>query len=163
MSKYCPDCGTKLIEKDDGPEIGVPFCQSCGKHIFPLYNMAVSIITIDEKTGRILLIRQYGKPYYILVAGYINKGESAEEAVVRELKEETALNVTRLHFNRTRFFEPSNTLMCNFTAYVDNADGIRLNDEVDSFAWFSPEEVEENMKPSTLAAKFVSAYLKDRM
>lgn len=161
MPKFCSECGSPLITKPSGNDGEIPYCPVCKKHFFPLYNVAVSIITVDEQTGKILLIHQYNKPHYILVAGYVNRGESAEEAVARELKEETGLDAVKIHFNRTAFFEPSNTLMCNFTARVDNAADIRLNEEVDSFEWFSPDQVYQNMKPTTLAAKFVKAYLTD--
>lgn len=159
MAKFCIDCGTELIEKEDGNEGMVPFCPSCNKFRYPQYNVAVSMVTRDEKTGKILLIQQYGRPSYILVAGYVNRGEKAEEAVVREVLEETGLTVSRLHFNRTTFFEPSNTLMCNFTAWVNNAEEINPNNEVDSFAWFTPEEARTNIRPGSLAEKFLLAYL----
>ena len=58
-----------------------------------------------------MLIQQYGKPVYILVAGYINRGEQAENAVAREIKEKTGMTVSHIKFNRTKFYEPSNTLM----------------------------------------------------
>lgn len=53
-----------------------------------------------------MLIQQYGKPVYILVAGYINRGEQAENAVAREIKEETGMTVSHIKFNRTKFYEP---------------------------------------------------------
>lgn len=117
IQKHCWECGAALIEKPLEGEGIVPFCPVCGEYRFPMYNTAVSMIVTDEKTGRILLIQQYGRPSYILVAGYVNRGESAENAVRREILEETGLHAGRIRFNRTRFFEPSNTLMCNFTAF----------------------------------------------
>ena len=124
-----------------------------------MYNTAVSMIVTDEKTGRILLIQQYGRPSYILVAGYVNRGESAENAVRREILEETGLHAGRIRFNRTRFFEPSNTLMCNFTAFVSDADRLHTNREVDRYSWFSPAEARRNIRPNSLAAAFLNAYL----
>ena len=93
------------------------------------------------------------------VAGYINRGESAETAVRREILEETGLHAGRIHFNRTRFFEPSNTLMCNFTAFVPDAERIHVNREVDRFRWFSPAEARANIRPNSLAAAFLDAWL----
>ncbi len=159
MAKFCVECGTELIDKELENEGIIPFCPSCGEHRFPQYNVAVSMITIDKNTGKILLIQQYGRPSYILVAGYVNRGETEEHAVAREVMEETGLHVTDIHFNRTHFFEPSNTLMCNFTAYVDNADGIHVNSEVDSFSWFEPEEARKNIRPDSLAQEFLNAWL----
>ena len=124
-----------------------------------MYNTAVSMIVTDEKTGRILLIQQYGRPSYILVAGYVNRGESAENAVRREILEETGLHAGRIRFNRTRFFEPSNTLMCNFTAFVSDADRLHTNREVDRYSWFSPADARRNIRPNSLAAAFLNAYL----
>lgn len=51
--------------------------------------------------------------------------------MVREVREETGLEVEHLRFNRTKFFEPSNTLMCNFTAFVRTAKALHINHEVD--------------------------------
>lgn len=84
---YCPACGSKLSERPLDGEGFVPYCEQCDAYRFPQYNVAVSMIVRDSATGRILLIQQYGRPFYILVAGYVNRGERAEDAVVREIRE----------------------------------------------------------------------------
>ena len=124
-----------------------------------MYNVAVSMIVINEQTGEILLIKQYGRPHFILVAGYVNRGEGLEQAVVREIKEETGMTVSRIKFNRTRFFEPSNTLMCNFTAFVKDDSELAPNKEIDSYHWFSPDDARRNIRPNSLAESFLNAYL----
>ncbi|MCQ2501138.1 MAG: NUDIX domain-containing protein [Lachnospiraceae bacterium] len=159
MAKFCIECGTELIMKEDGKEGMIPFCPSCNAFRYPQYNVAVSMITRDKKTGKILLIKQYGRDSYILVAGYVNRGEAAEQAVVREVKEETGLTVSEICFNRTSFFERSNTLMCNFTAWVEDAAELNTNEEIDSCNWFTPEEARENIRPNSLAEEFLLAYL----
>ena len=63
-----------------------------------------------------------GRDSYILVAGYVNKGEDAEDAVIREIREEMDLKVLECHFNRSHYFAPSNTLMLNFTAIVEEGE-----------------------------------------
>ena len=156
---YCPACGNKLMDRLLEGEGTVPYCDNCREYRFPKYNVAVSMIVRDEATDRILLIQQYGKPFYILVAGYVNRGETAEHAAAREIMEETGMTATRLRFNRTRFFEPSNTLMVNFTAYIGSASDMHINDEIDRYAWFSPDEARMNIKPGSLAAEFLNAYL----
>lgn len=124
-----------------------------------MYNVAVSMIVINEQTGEILLIKQYGRPFFILVAGYVNRGEALEHAVGREIKEETGMTVSHIKFNRTSFFEPSNTLMCNFTAFVKDASELSPNREIDSYQWFSPNEARQNIRPNSLAERFLNAYL----
>ena len=93
------------------------------------------------------------------MAGYVNRGERAEDAVLREIAEETGMTATRIRFNRTRFFEPSNTLMVNFTAFVDDVSTLQTNGEIDRYKWFTPEAARENIKPGSLAAEFLNAYL----
>ena len=137
----------------------VPYCEECGDYRFPKYNVAVSMVVTDENTGRILLIQQYGRPSYVLVAGYVNRGEQAEQAVVREIKEETGMTAARLRFNRTKFFAPSNTLMVNFTVWVADASALHTNREVDACRWFDPAEARRNIKPGSLAERFLNAYL----
>ncbi len=158
MAKHCTECGTLLIDKELENEGMVPYCPKCEAYRFPMFNSAVINICVDEKTGNILLIQQYGRPYYILVAGYVTRGEGLEETVAREVKEETGMTVKRIKFNRTKFYEPSNVLMSNFTVFVD-ADELDCNYEVDSYKWFTPDEARKNIRPNSLAAEFLNKYL----
>ena len=159
IQKYCFECGTKLIEKELENEGIVPYCPKCEQYRFPMYNVAVSMIVINEQTGEILLIKQYDRPHFVLVAGYVNRGEQVEHAVGREIKEETGMTVSRIKFNRTSFFEPSNTLMYNFTSFVKDASELSTNAEIDSYQWFSPDDARRNIRPNSLAERFLNAYL----
>ena len=85
IQKHCFECGTALVEKELENEGIVPFCPKCEQYRFPMYNVAVSMIVINEQTGEILLIKQYGRPWFVLVAGYVNRGEHVEHAVGREI------------------------------------------------------------------------------
>ena len=159
LEKHCRACGAALIEKELKGEGVVPFCPVCGEFRFPMYNVAVSMIVIDRQSEKILLVQQYGKPSYIQVAGYVNRTESLESAVAREIKEETGMTVSAIRFNRTRFFERSNTLMCNFTAFVDDDSEFCPNEEIDACAWFGYEEARQHIRPNSLAAYFFNTYL----
>ncbi len=156
---FCEECGTELCERYLENEGIIPYCSHCHAYRFERYNVAVSIITVDDATRRILLIKQYGKDSYILVAGYVNKGESAEHAVARELSEETGLTAGRIRFNRSSYFAPSNTLMLNFTCHITGDSRVRLTDEVDEAEWFSFEEARRQIRPNSLAQRFLCAYL----
>lgn len=159
IQKHCHECGAALIENELENEGIVPYCPECGQYRFPMYNVAVSMVVRNKENGKILLIQQYGKGTYVLVAGYVNRGESAEDAVVREVKEETGMTVTELKFNRTQFFERSNTLMCNFTAFVENDSELNTNEEIDLCNWFTPDEARANIRPDSLAQFFLNSYL----
>jgi NAD+ diphosphatase len=161
IQKHCMECGGKLTVKELTGEGSVPYCPECKQYRFPMYNVAVSMIVISKEDGRILLIQQYGRKDNILVAGYVNRGEPLENAVKREIMEELGLTVSELKFNRTRFYEPSNTLMCNFTVWTDRADAIQPNNEIDDYHWYTPEEAKANIKPDSLASRFLCEYLNE--
>lgn len=156
---YCIKCGRKLVDRYLKNEGMIPYCEVCNEYRFKMYNVAISMIVICK--DKILLIKQYHKNDYILVAGYVNFAESIEDALKRELKEETDLDLVSFEYNKSQYFEPSNTLMVNFVCYVDN-DQVHNNEEIDSYQWFSFEDALINIKPNSLAKKFLINYLKFR-
>lgn len=150
---YCQNCGTKLIFKELEHEGQIPYCPSCKEYRFEPFNTAVSMIITTKDFKKALLIEQYGKKRYILVAGYINKGETAEEAARREILEEVGLQVQDLIFQKTAYYEKSNTLMINFIAVVEDMN-VTPNYEIDDYAWFSIEEAKEQIAKGSLAESF---------
>ena len=52
--------------------------------------------------------------------------------------------------------------MCNFTAHVRNDAELNPNYEIDSWAWFSPEDAQKNLRPETLAGRFLNAWLEEK-
>lgn len=155
--KYCSECGTELTQKECincGISEGiVSYCEKCEEFRFPMYNVAVSAVIFNENYSKILLIQQYGRPKNILVAGYVNKGETLEHALVREIKEEVGLNVLSFKFNASNYYEKSNTLICNFITRVEN-ENYSLTSEVDDANWFTVKESKEAIYKGSLAEKF---------
>ena len=161
--KYCYECGTKLIEKPLDNEGMIPYCKHCGEYRFPIFSAAVSMVVQNPAKDKILLIQQYKKKNNVLVAGYINKGESAENAVVREVKEEIGLNVISHDLNKSEYFPKTNTLMFNFVCVVDseNLDNVNTK-EVDKAQWFTLDQARECIMPDSLAKRFLMYYLHSR-
>lgn len=156
--KYCLKCGQLLIEKKVEDKL-IPYCEACDKLFFPRYNVAVSMIV--RYKDDVLLIKQYQKPYPILVAGYVNPFESLEEACIRELKEETSLEVQSLRYLRSFYYVPSETLMVNFEVLVKDPK-FQLNEEVDEAAYYPIENACELMNPNSLAYHFMFEYVKEK-
>ena len=154
--------GTELTEKYLEREGMVQYCPHCQQFRFPIYNTAVSMEVLNPAQTHVLLIQQYGKGRNVLVAGYVNRGEQAEHAVVREVKEEVGLNVHNITFQQSRFFEPSNTLMLNFSCIADSEDLSGVTDEVDRAAWVPLDRAEEEIVPKSLAKNFLMGFLQHR-
>lgn len=152
---YCSQCGGKLEARfHEGEGRLIPWCEGCGTWRYPMYNTAVSMVVLDENKEKVLLVQQYGRKNWVLVAGYVNQGEDAEDAAAREIREELDMTVRSLRFNHSHYFAPSNTLMLNFTATVAEEEP-RPNREVDKWAWFSVDEARANIKPGSLAEAFL--------
>ena len=96
---------------------------------------------------------------FVLVAGYITKGENAKETLIREIKEEVNLNVVDYTYNDNEYYQPSNTLMHNYAVVVDSED-FKLTNEVDEAHWYSIEEARKQIKQGSLAHSFLERYLK---
>lgn len=159
--KFCPICGTRLTTKEQ-PEDGlVPWCPTCNEYRYPKFNVAVSVIVQHPTEPRILTIDQYGKEG-ILVAGYVTRGEAAEDTVAREVHEECGLDVTDVTFNASSFYEPSNTLMLNFSCRALEPQGHLNAREVDEAHWIAREDILDSMLPHSLARRFVERWFAGR-
>ena len=155
---HCMACGTELMHRYLKGEGIVPYCPQCHDFRFPVFNTAVSMIVLNEHKDQVLLIKQYGRDAYILVAGYVSRGEDVEVTVRREVMEEMGLEVKALRFNHSHFFEPTNTLMLNFTVVV-GGEKPRPNWEIDDYDWFSIAEARKNILSPSLAKDFLVGYL----
>ena len=142
---YCYKCGEKLILKENFNcnvyEGLVPYCENCKEFRFPFFNVAVSMVIFNKDYSKTLLIKQYGRDFNILVAGYV------------EIKEEVGLKVSKIFFNASRYYEKSNSLICNFIVSVED-ENFKLNPEVDFAKWYFLDEAKEAILKNGLAEAF---------
>ena len=157
--KYCLECGTALLLRESDGEGLIPFCSSCEVFRFPVFSTAISTAVLNRDKNKILLIQQYNRPDYILLAGYVNKGEDAETTLIREVKEEVGLDIVAYEYMRSLYFAPSNTLMLNFIGVADSEDLSQMSVEVDHAAWFTFEEAAQAIKKNSLAETFLLAII----
>ncbi len=156
---YCYECGTKLVPKELEGEGIIDYCETCKTFRFPIFNTAVSMEVLSPDRNKIVLIKQYNRDKYILTAGYVNRGECAEETVAREVKEELGIEVGDIKFNKSEFYEPSNTLMLNFSCVAKTEELNIAQKEVDHAEWFTIEEIEQKIFQGSLAHRFLHEFL----
>ena len=159
---YCSGCGSELELKKLDEEGLIPYCPKCNKFKFPSFSTAVSMIVVNSDESKVLLIKQYNSSRNILVAGYVNIGESLEHAVKREVKEEVGLNVVSLRFNKSEYFGKNKVLMVNFIAVVENEEFSIKENEVDYAKWYESFEALDMVAPNTLAKRFVANYIENK-
>ena len=137
---YCTECGEKLTLMFNHREGLVPFCKKCNQYRFPQFATAVSVVVTNRRKHNILLAKHKEQSDYILFAGYVKKGETAEKAVTREFKEETQLNTVKYKFMSSRYHEPRNVLMLNFLTMAENGEPAIDEEEIDEVGWFTFDE-----------------------
>lgn len=153
---FCRECGEKLALRFCENEGLVPYCNKCESFKFPQFNLAVSMVVTNRAQDKILLAKHTGEEDYILFAGYVKKGETAEKTVVREIKEETKLNVIKFKYMSSRYHPPRDVLMLNFIAVVEETEAISLKqDELSEVKWFTVEEAKENVRKGSTAEYFL--------
>lgn len=158
---YCRDCGAKLSLRFLENEGLIPYCERCGAFKFPYFPVAVSMTVVNRQENKILLARHTGEEDYKLFAGYIKKGETAEKAIPRELKEETKLTAIKWRYHASRYHDAKDVLMLNFVVTADEDGEIVLNEEIEEAKWFTPEEARANIKKGSTAEYFLTATLQE--
>lgn len=153
--KYCYVCGTELHSKECEGEGLIPFCDTCQVFRFPIFSTAISTAILNKERNKVLLIRQYNMKDFILLAGYVNRGESAEETLIREVKEEVGLHVDEYKFMRSRYFDRNNTLMLNFVSVAYDESLLQLTEEVEQAEWFTFDEARKAIMKGSLAESFL--------
>ncbi len=155
-SIYCPLCGKKLALKALGDEGDVPWCESCSRPFFDSFSTCVIALVANEM-GEIAVLRETGRPYGGLVAGYVKPGETAEETARREIGEELGLSVQSLQLVQTYWFERGGQLMIGFFARAQKAP-FALSVEVEDAVWMRAEEAQSAMHPGGPAFELVARY-----
>lgn len=150
-TQYCGTCGTPL-------RMHTPIskrCPQCGREIWPALSPA--IIVLVHKGNEVLLVhaRNFKGDYYGLVAGFVETGETLEEAVHREVAEETGITITNLRYFGSQPWPYPNGLMVGFEAdYV--AGNIHLQkEELSHGAWFSKENLPAVPDKLSIARKMI--------
>ena len=151
---YCQDCGQKLTLKFCDNEGLVPYCNECAEFKFPSFRAAVNMTVVNKAQDRVL-VGKHTNGNNLLFAGYIKKGESAEKAILREIREETGLNTLKYRYTRSRYHEPRNVLMLGFIVVV--ADGeLKLNEEeILEARWCTFDEALEYIEHDSTAEYFL--------
>lgn len=158
--KYCPLCGEKLIEKYSWDEGGVPYCKKHNIMYFDTPKPCIVVGVIKEE--HVLLLKQsyIFKNSKVLLSGYVSSGETVEEAVHREVKEEAGINIKDLKYLGSDYLESKDIVMITFMAtYKDGI--LNKSEEVEWINWIPIKEAIDNMEEDEIGKKIIRKIMKN--
>jgi NAD+ diphosphatase len=138
--RFCGSCGYPTLPARGG-HVLVCTNASCRHEQFPRLDPAIIVLITDGE--RALLGRQATWPLgrYSTIAGFVEPGESLEDAVVREVLEETGVLVDNIEYHSSQPWPFPSSLMIGFSARAVTHEIERRDDELEDARWFSREEV----------------------
>ena len=156
---YCPHCGNKLIDKEIGDEGFIPFCENCDIPLWDMFTTSIIAAVVNEQNEVALLRQNYvSTSSCVCVAGIMKIGESAEDTVIREVKEELGLDVIDLKFIKSYPYEKKEMLMLGYKAVVKKSD-FSISGEVDSAKWVKFENALSLLREGSIAWQLVKTVI----
>jgi ADP-ribose pyrophosphatase YjhB (NUDIX family) len=144
--RYCPRCGSDKLRAASAKKFE---CPDCGFEFFLNTAAAVGALITDEE-GRLLVTVRKGEPAkgtWDLPGGFVDEGESVEEAVHREIKEELGLDIVSAHYlcsfaNRYEFGGVIySTVDLAYICEVGDASKAEARDDVEAILFIPPAEL----------------------
>ena len=162
--RFCGHCGTANVPEQGGYRLG---CPSCGLQNFPRTDPVV--IMLVHHQGRALLARGTrfpGKRLFSALAGFVEPGETAEEAVAREVMEETGVSLGRITYQSSQPWPYPGSLMLGFHAEATSVVLTLDPEEIAEAHWLTAHEIRNAAErdielpgPTAIAHSLVASWL----
>ncbi|MFK4751017.1 MULTISPECIES: NAD(+) diphosphatase [Oceanospirillaceae] len=154
--RYCGVCGAPTRQHQTERAM---FCEPCNKLYFP--RIAPCIITIVTRGEYCLLAHhsRYKVNSYSTLAGFIEAGESIEDAVHREVKEEVGITIRDLEYFGSQSWPFPGQLMVGFIAHYDSGDIVIDDDEISDAQWFHYTRLPETPPPLSISGQLIQTFV----
>ncbi|HWM94763.1 MAG TPA: NAD(+) diphosphatase [Thermoanaerobaculia bacterium] len=155
--RFCGRCGSETVPKHEERS---RTCPSCGLQSFPRISPAV-IVLVEDEDGRVLLARSphFVPGVYSTLAGFVEPGESLEETVAREIREEVGVEVRDVRYFGSQPWPFPHSLMIGFTARYAGGE-VRMDPaEIEDARWFTPDDLPLIPPKLSIARALIDDYL----
>ena len=154
--QFCGRCGSKTRTR---PTERAKECPECGLLQFP--RLAPAIIVLIQRGREVLLARarRFETPMYSTIAGFVEPGETLEEAVTREVKEESGIAVKEIRYFGSQPWPFPHSLMVGFTAEYASGE-IKTSDEENmDMRWFKVDSLPQLPGKLSIARKLIDSFI----
>lgn len=153
--KFCGHCGEKLGESKNDVAL---VCPKCGERFYP--QLAPAVIVAVTRGDEILLAhnRNFLPEIHGLIAGFVEAGENIEEAIAREIMEETGVTVGNIRYFSSQCWPFPNSLMLGF--YADYVSGEAHPDgtELETLGWFHTDHLPKIPPVGSIARRIIEDF-----
>jgi NAD+ diphosphatase len=160
--RYCSNCGNATEVRQAGFQ---RFCPVCQAHHFPRTDPVVIMLVVDPAGDRVLLGRQASWPAgrYSCLAGFVEPGESLEEAVAREVAEESAVAVDEVVYRSSQPWPFPASLMLGFHCRYAGGEPRRQDEELQDLRWFTRADLADGTAllppPHAIARRLIDEWI----
>jgi NAD+ diphosphatase len=150
--QYCGHCATPMIQIEGDR---AKRCPACGLVNYP--RLSPAIIVLISRGQEVLLARapRFRKSMYSVLAGFVEPGESLEETVVREVREEVGIEIKDIRYFGSQPWAFPNSLMIGFTATYASGEIVIDPKEIAEAAWFHKHKLPEIPSRISIARKLI--------
>lgn len=156
--RFCGYCGGKM---EEATEISLK-CEACGREIWPQLSPAM-VVLVTRKGGKEALLvhaANFKHPdVHALVAGFVETGESLEQCVVREVKEETSLDVRNIRYVGSQSWPFPGQMMVGFVAEHESGEILLSDGELTSAGWFTRDNHPPLPSQPSLSRRIIDLWL----
>jgi NAD+ diphosphatase len=156
LYRYCPGCGTPMTAKQD---LRAKECGACGFIDYP--RMSPAVIVLVEREDKVLLARatRFAENIYSVLAGFVEPGETLEDTVKREIKEETGIDVKEITYFGSQPWPFPDSLMIGFTAQYAGGEIVIDGEELVDARWFSVDDLPMLPGKVSIARKLIDWFV----
>jgi NAD+ diphosphatase len=150
--QYCGRCGGRTESRIDEPARS---CPGCGLTSYPEVTPAVIVAVIRGEEILLARSRRFQGSFFSVLAGFVEAGETFEECVKREVREEVAIEVNNILYFGSQPWPFPHSLMVGFTAEYEGGE-ISIDDiEISEAGWFAAEALPEVSRKGTIARRLI--------
>lgn len=152
---YCGRCGGVRAQDRGRRSLS---CPDCGDTVYPAIAPVVMVAVTD---GDRLLMTKYGDrplPQWVLVSGFVEAGETLEEAAEREVYEETGIRIRGLKYFGSQPWGFSGSVIAGYTAELDGSDQLHIDTgELSAAAWHPRSSLPKELTDISIAYEMIEA------
>lgn len=157
-SQRCGRCGG--VMRRSGPISKK--CAECGTEIFPQVSPAVIVLVERDDEALLVHARTFSRPFYGLVAGFVETGESLEECVAREVAEETSLTIDDIRYFGSQAWGYPSQIMIGFTARYAGGELRFADGELTSGGFFRADSLPLLPGAPSIARRMIDSWIARR-